>query len=320
MARSIGGLRRDAVLGRPHRDHLPPELAQALDEALAGDEPMHGEKAEVAGPRGALMLQVSTSPLRNPDGGLRGAEVSFLDMTEIERLTAAYEAQQRFAAIGEMAAEVAHQIRNPLAAIQGFADLLRTEIAGSAGKAREFLDDLLKEVRTTEGIVSSFLQLARPTRLELSTLDLGDTVRGLCRAMQPEFDRAGVGLEQDLAAPLAPIRADAKEVEQALANLMRNALEACAKGGRVVVRAAPLIGDGQGVAVRVDDDGAGVPAEILPKLFSPFVTSKARGTGLGLSLAKKFVEAHGGSIALTPLAKGTRAEIRLPAEPGGAGV
>ncbi len=236
-------------------------------------------------------------------------------LTKVERLTAAYETQRRFAAIGEMAAEVAHQIRNPLAAIQGFAGLLKTEI-GRSGRAKEFLNDLLNEVKATERIVSNFLQLASPERLALEPIHVDETVNQVCRAMQAEFDQAGIRLDRAIETPLPVIQADAREVQQALSNLLRNALEACSTGGRVLVRAAAANGASRGVDIAIEDDGAGLAPEIRPKLFTPFVTTKARGTGLGLSLAKKVVEAHGGTIALSPLGpRGTRAEVHLPVKP-----
>ncbi len=321
-AERLLGIRRDALLGTDFKRGLPRPLSQALAETLEGDEPLHGEKialdraGEAAGSGGQVILQVSTARLKAPDGELRGAELMFLDVTEIERLTEAFETQKRFAAIGEVAAEVAHQIRNPLGAMHAFADLLRSEISGN-DKSREYLEDMLKEVTTMEGIVSKFLQYARPSRLELGELDVTEVLRGACREMQPEFDRAKVRLEIAAAQGLSGIRADAKIIHQALINLLRNALESCAPGGAVTARA--FVQDG-GVAVTIEDDGAGISPEVAGRLFAPFVTTKAKGTGLGLSLAKKFVEAHGGVIGLTALAKGARAEIRLPKAPPGMGV
>jgi len=310
-AEELLGQRRGALEGRTFRGLLPPELAQALEETLAGDEPLRAEKATITGPAGSRTFQVSTSVLQDPDGTTGGAEVSFLDVTEIEQLTAAFETQRRFAAIGEMAAEVAHQIRNPLAAIQGFAELLRADLDGK-GKSREYLDDLLKEVRGTEKIVGSFLQYARPSYLELGDVDLNAMCNRIGRSMRPEFDAAGVAVDVAVAPGIPVIRADARSVTQALTNLVRNALDASKRGGRVVLGAAAADG---GVRVTVDDDGSGIPPAIYPRLFTPFVTSKAKGTGLGLSLAKKFVEAHGGTIALASRPQGTRAEIWLPGAP-----
>jgi PAS domain S-box-containing protein len=312
-AESLLGMKRDAALGRDFRGSLPPELASALEDSLAGNEPLRGEKIPVPGTAGIRILRVSTSPISDADGTSKGAEISFLDVTEMEKLTTAFEAQRRFAAIGEMAAEVAHQIRNPLAAIQGFADLMKTELTGS-GKGTEFLEDLLKEVRTTEGIVGNFLLFARPARLVLAPCRIDETVGGVCRAFEPEFERAGVRIGWTAEGTVPVVRADAKLVEQAVANLLRNALEASSRGGSVRVTVSAADTPDQ-VSVSVEDAGAGLAMDIRNKLFTPFVTTKAQGTGLGLSLAKKFVEAHGGTISLTPLTRGTRAMIRLPVEP-----
>jgi len=310
-AERLLGLKRDAALGRRYSAALPAVLAGPLEDALSGGEPIEGEKVALDDGGQVRTLQVSTSPLNAPDGTGRGAEIMFLDVTEVERLTGALEAQKRFAAIGEMAAEVAHQIRNPLAAILFFADLLKKEI-GQRGKSDEFLRDLLNEVRIMEGIVGSFLAYARPQRLDLREVRVANTVTGVCRSMQDEFSRAGVGIENAVPKSLPPIRADENFIQQVFANLIRNALEASKSGGRVTVSGRAE--GGAGVRLAVEDDGSGIPDDIRPRLFMPFVTSKARGTGLGLSLAKKYVEAHGGTISLEPLPKGTRAEVFLPIE------
>lgn len=318
-AEALLGVRRDVLLGASFRGRLPAELAQALDETLAGDEPLKGEKFDIRPADGETrILQVSTSALRDADGSLVGAELSSLDVTELERLTGALESQRRFAMIGEMAAEVAHQIRNPLAAIQGFADLLKSQLNGDV-KSREYLEDLLKEVRATEGIVSSFLAFSKPSRLDLRQVDPAEVVSGTCRAMRPEFAASDIVLSEAIRPPLPVLHADAKSVTQALTNLIRNALEACGRGGRVAV-VAESTAEPSGVLIAVEDDGAGLDPAIRPRLFTPFVTTKARGTGLGLSLARKYIEAHGGTVTLEPMARGTRAEIRLPAVPFAAGV
>jgi PAS domain S-box-containing protein len=310
-AERLLGLKRDGLLGRRYSASLPAVLAGPLEDALSGGEPIEGEKVALDEGGQVRTLQVSTSPLKSPDGVSRGAEIMFLDVTEVERLTGALEAQKRFVAIGEMAAEVAHQIRNPLAAILFFADLLKKEI-GQRGKSDEFLRDLLNEVRIMEGIVGSFLAYARPQRLDLKEVRVEGVVAGICRSMQDEFARAGVRLENAVPGDLPPIRADENFIQQVFGNLLRNALEACVDGGRVAVsgRAEGT----SGVRIAIEDDGSGIPDDIRPRLFMPFVTSKARGTGLGLSLAKKYVEAHGGTISLVPLPKGARAEVFLPME------
>jgi len=307
-------VRRDSLLGRHFKDRLPPELSRIMEDSLSGRDLAQGDKMTMAAGGENRVFQVISTVLRAPDGDMRGAEVSFLDVTEIERLTSALEVQQRFAAIGEMAAAVAHEIRNPLATIQMFAELLRREM-GREGKAGEYLEELLKAVVTVDGITGNFLMYARPLRLSLSRTGINDTVREVCRVIGPEFERAGIDLVTEFAPGIPDVRLDAGVVQQAMMNLLRNALEACEKGGWVAVGTSPAGVVGEGVCVTIEDNGSGIPPEVLPKLFVPFTTTKAKGTGLGLSLAKKFVEAHGGTVSIESLGKGTRARIVLPSEP-----
>jgi len=307
------GLKRDSLLGRPSRGVLPGWLADLLDETRSGGASHQELRLSVPASGGTRIVEVSTTPLRNADGAPRGAEAEFSDRTELEQLTEALEAQKRFAAMGEMAATVAHEVRNPLASIQGFADLLKMEV-GESGKAKEYLGDLLGEVRRMEKIVGSFLLYARPPRPEAAEMDPAEAAREVMKSMRPEFEKAGVKLES--AGSGAPaVRADRKMFQMVLANLLRNALEASQAGSRVLVRVEGANGTSPGVLLTVEDAGSGLAPEIVPKLFTPFTTTKAQGTGLGLSLAKKFVDAHGGAISLTTLDKGTRAEVVFPVDP-----
>ena len=308
------GVVRDDIIGRPHLGVLPGWLSGVLNDTLAGGFVQDGLRISVPTGNGERIVEVSTTPLRDSSGALRGAEAEFSDRTELERLSDALEAQKRFSAIGEMAATVAHEVRNPLASIQGFADLLKMEV-GESGKAREYLGDLLSEVRRMEKIVGSFLVYARPPRPEMSPVEPASVVLEVARSMRGEFEKAGIVLETFGPERVALVRADRKMMQMVLANLLRNSLEASSPGGRVRVGAVEADGSSGGVRFIVEDQGSGLKPEIIPRLFTPFTTTKAQGTGLGLSLSKKFVDAHGGTISISAMDKGARAEVVFPVEP-----
>lgn len=308
------GVVRDSVIGRPLSESLPAWLSGVLSDTLAGGFVQDGLRISVPSGNDERIVEVSTTPLRDSNGELRGAEAEFSDRTELERLSGALEAQKRFSAIGEMAATVAHEVRNPLASIQGFADLLKMEV-GDSGKAREYLGDLLGEVRRMEKIVGSFLVYARPPRPEISPVEPVSVMQEVSRSMRPEFDRAGIILEATGPERVAVVRADRKMMQMVLSNLLRNSLEASSSGGRVVISVADAVGPVAGVRFTVEDGGSGLDPAVIPRLFTPFTTTKAQGTGLGLSLSKKFVDAHGGTISITPMDKGARAEVVFPVEP-----
>jgi PAS domain S-box-containing protein len=308
------GVKRDDIIGRAHREVLPGWLSGILDDTLSGGFVQDGLRISVPAGNGERIVEVSTTPLRDSREALRGAEAEFSDRTELERLSEALEAQKRFSAIGEMAATVAHEVRNPLASIQGFADLLKMEV-GESGKAREYLGDLLAEVRRMEKIVGSFLVYARPPRPEIIPVEPVSVVQEVAKSMRPEFEKAGVKLEIFGAERVSMVRADRKMMQMVLANLLRNSLEASTAGGRVRIGADEAGVSGGGVRFTVEDEGSGLDPEVIPRLFTPFTTTKAQGTGLGLSLSKKFVDAHGGTISLAAMDKGARAEVVFPVEP-----
>jgi len=228
------GVKRDDVIGRPHREVLPEWLSGVLNDTLSGGFVQDGLRITVPSGKDVRIVEVSTTPLRDSGGTPRGAEAEFSDRTELERLSEALEAQKRFSAIGEMAATVAHEVRNPLASIQGFADLLKMEV-GESGKAREYLGDLLGEVRRMEKIVGSFLVYARPPRPEISPVEPVSVVQEVARSMRPEFERNGVVLEVFGPERVVMVRADRKMMQMVLANLLRNSLEASSPGCRVRV-------------------------------------------------------------------------------------
>jgi len=308
------GRKRDDLIGRAYQEAFPGWLAGVINDTLSGGYVQDGLRIAVSTGVAERIVEVSTTPLRDSAGVLRGAEAEFSDQTELERLSEALEAQKRFSAIGEMAATVAHEVRNPLASIQGFADLLKLEV-GDSGKAREYLGDLLGEVRRMEKIVGSFLVYARPPRPDISPVEPVAVVQEVARSMRGEFEKAGVILEVTGPDRVVMVRADRKMMMMVLANLLRNSLEASSAGGRVRLGVTGDGVPGGGVRFSVEDEGSGLDPELLPRLFTPFVTNKAQGTGLGLSLSKKFVDAHGGTISIRAMDKGARAEVVFPVEP-----
>ncbi|MCW8138924.1 MAG: PAS domain S-box protein [Planctomycetota bacterium] len=217
--------------------------------------------------------------------------------------------EEKLRAVQALAASVAHEIRNPLGAIQSSVALLRRDLDVS-GDDRTLLDIVFDETHRIGGIVSQFLDFARPVRPSLEPVDLGDLLREVVTLAERDErarERQVLLLVDDDAA--GPLPLDPGQVKQVLWNLLANALDAARE--RVVVRARALPG---GVEVRVADDGPGMPPEVLARCFEPFRTSKAQGTGLGLTICKRIVEAHGGALRLESApGAGTAASFSLPA-------
>lgn len=256
---------------------------------------------------------------------------------------------ERLAAVGRLAAQITHEVRNPLSSIGLNAELLEDELEDlpDPKAARAMLQSISAEVERLKNITEQYLQLTRFSRaaqrvegddgpvdhappappgvpplppLDRAPCDLGALVLRFASFLAPEAERAGVRLVVDAHAHTdggpAPIAADEGQLRQVLHNLARNALEAL-KGSDAVPRSLVLTvwGDASGVYLSVKDDGPGVPPALKDRLFQPFATGKAHGTGLGLALCRDIVQAHGGTIAITsPLesGRGTAVDIALP--------
>ncbi|RKG64821.1 histidine kinase, partial [Corallococcus sp. CA054B] len=229
--------------------------------------------------------------------------------------------RDRLAALGEMAAGLAHEIRNPLGAIKGAAQCLDPrKLPGEDG---EFLDVIVEEVNRLNGVVTAFLDYSRPLKQNFGPTDLNEVVTRTMRLIQNDMPpTAELAVELDLRLPRA--EGDAEQLKQVLINLVQNAVQALGpQPGRITVRTEKpeRFGDlrsagSEFVEVRVSDTGPGIPADQQPHIFVPFFTTKQKGTGLGLAICQRIVKNHGGSISVqSKVGEGTAFIIRLPALP-----
>jgi two-component system sensor histidine kinase HydH len=210
--------------------------------------------------------------------------------------------RDRLAALGQMAAGLAHEIRNPLGSIKGAAQFLQpigAQLADS--NTKEFLDIIVEEVNRLNKIVSQFLDYARPYRGDQTPLDVNDVVRKTLHLVEKEEGVARIEISNNLVEGLPPVRADAEQLRQVFLNLAINALQAMPSGGRLQVSTSMRRSTRRGAAaafleVRFRDTGTGIPAGDGRNLFIPFFTTKEKGTGLGLPISQRIIENHGGTI------------------------
>ncbi len=218
---------------------------------------------------------------------------------------------ERFAAIGELSALVAHGIRNPLAGIKAAAQYAELDLPAEHA-LRENLVDIITEVDKLEGRIKALLDFARPFEPHPTPCDVGQIVQDALTSLRTQITAQGIAVKSEIDPSLPAVQLDYAQIEQVLLALMSNAIEAMPRGGHLTVSATPTP-DHQRLRLVVADTGPGIHPEQIPHLFDLFVTAKPSGTGLGLAFAKKIVELHGGRIsAASQLALGSRFTIELP--------
>jgi two-component system, NtrC family, sensor histidine kinase HydH len=225
--------------------------------------------------------------------------------------------QERFAALGEMAAVLAHEIRNPLGAIKGLAQFLGEKRAADPQQL-EMTRTIADEATRLERLVNDLLTYARPRLPNCQPTDLPGVLNEVLRLVGPAANAAGVAYRLDVVGNAFPISADAEQLKQLFGNLVLNAIQAMPAGGRLTLTQRPLDGKSRtlrAVEVVVEDTGSGISEADLSRIFEPFYTTRSKGTGLGLAICTQITAAHGGTIRVARTGpKGTTILVTLPVE------
>jgi signal transduction histidine kinase len=266
------------------------------------------------------MAVVGTGRLDHPIRATSKDEIgdlarAFAGMTQqLQRAQAQLVQAGKLASIGEMAAAVAHGMRNPLASLRASAQLARRH--PEAATAREQLDAIVEQVDRLDRRISHLLSFARPAPYHPLVERLPQLVDGLIPSFAEPLKERKVELELDLPSELPEVRVDPMQLEQAIVEIVSNAIDAMPSGGTLRIAARAGRGeDGQNeVVLEIADTGRGIAPEVLSQVCEPFFTTRAEGTGLGLAIAKRYVEQNGGALELeSTLGKGTAVRLRLPA-------
>ena len=303
------------VVGRPI-DQVVPNLRALFDLVPAHNPLRRGEVVyETSGaPR---ILGVSLSPLMDAGGNMMGRIVSFQDLTELRRMEAVVTRSERLAAVGRLAAGIAHEIRNPLAAISGSIELLAQGQSADTGREnKELMGIVLTEVSRLNTLITDLLDFARPRSPETQPLDLSASLGEMLRVFEHDKHLDGARVELVAGEPVW-ISADAGQLRQVMWNLLRNAAQASPPGAAITVEVDvdPSGGDKR-ARVKVRDRGPGIPPEHRAHIFEPFFSTKKGGTGLGLATVHRIVEEHHGQIEIEqPQDGGTAFTVRLPLAP-----
>ncbi len=270
------------------------DLTKLIGECLSTGTIFRREEVEHLPPAGdSRHLGVTISPIRRGEGKISGAICLLTDLTELAALQQRMRLKENLAALGELSAGIAHEFKNALATISGYAQMIEES---SEAEALDYAKRILEQTRNITHVVTEFLKYARPleipdenvalqTVVERVVAEVGEAVPQVRIRCEGTFEEAG---------------GDEGLLRQALLNLARNAAEACALaegGGRVEVRGDVVYGEAMGLQrISISDNGPGIPPDVLPKLFRPFFTTKAKGTGLGLAVVQKIIVQHGGQV------------------------
>jgi PAS domain S-box-containing protein len=327
-ARRLFGLKRgQTVIGVPYatilRDH--PDIVRVLGGAF--ELKSLPNRAELRLKSTDTVIGYTLSLVRDEDEQPVGAAMFFKDLTHVEQMEERERLRDRLAAVGEMAAVMAHEIKNPLAGIEVLAGLLRRK-APDNREVQSLVNDIISEAKMANAIVQEVLAFVRPVRLQVDRTSLADAVSSAVVLADGKATRGNILVDVELPPELPTLGADLHQLTQMFGNLLINAYEALDGRGRIEITArlahaadeGALLPDGltpvPTVIVDITDDGPGMPAEIAEKIFNPFFTTKAQGSGLGLAIVRKIVDAHDGRIDMTTAdGRGTRFRVTLPIEP-----
>ena len=316
-AEAIVGLSREQVRAAP----LPRLLAErswheALVRSLEMGETTVGATHDVVRPEGSSVpVEVSTAPLRDSEGRIRGAVATLLDVSSLRQMEDRIRQLDRLAALGRFASSVAHELRNPLTGIAtGVQYLSRGFPPGD--ERHESVSFILREVVRLNTIIQDLFTATKPREILPRPTRIADVVEWAVRGLNPTIESSGVRIERPGADTWPTVMADADQLQQVLLNLILNAVQASPPGGVVTIRAFEHAGEPPSVVLQVEDAGHGILSDQLARVFEPFFTTRPKGTGLGLFVAHGIVQRHGGTLDVESAAgKGTRFRVVLPGAP-----
>jgi two-component system sensor histidine kinase HydH len=320
-ARSMLSLSGDAQ-GRAVNDVVgiePPEDREAVARVIAGSAGPLEAETRVAVGGASVPIALSASPLTGESGERAGAVLLFQDLRELEALREEVERERHLASLGRLAAGVAHEVRNPLSSLKGFAQLFRARFAPGSQEERH-ADIMIEEVERLDRVVEELLDFARPSRPDRGPTDVNALVRESVELVSEDAAFRKISVQTRLGENLPAALVDARQIRQALLNLLLNGIEAAGDGGTVTIETAAAPGAGGGVTIGVRDNGPGMEPDEIQRIFEPFYTTKPDGTGLGLTIVSRILEQNGARVSVTSAkGRGSTFSMRLPAASGPAG-
>jgi len=312
-------------IGRPFQEVLGdvPEVLRVLQQAFDGNDLPN--RAEMRLRKTGRAMGYTLSHIHDDTGRMVGATLFFKDLTKVEQMEERERLRDRLAALGEMAAAIAHEVKNPLASIEVMAGVLKRQMTDHE-EALETLNDIIKEAKMANSIVVEVLEFVRPIQLQVERAALDEVLKDSITLAEGKMRRGAVSIDTVIETDVPEMLADPHQLRQLFSNLLANAFEALGGEGHVDLRAWLLPGEDEPVGaadpqppqvvVEVRDSGPGITADDMERIFSPFFSTKPQGTGLGLAIVRKVVDAHDGHIdAVSAPGRGATFRVTLPVVP-----
>lgn len=310
VAEEILGIKEDRVVGLAPTAVLPVQLGEIIEQTGTGGKGPYRRELSLRRDDGRIrsLLLAALAVVDSEDRHV-GTMLLIQDVSEVKQLEEELKRNERLAALGEMAAGVAHELRNPLSSIKGLAVLLKSRFS-EAGPDRETADILVREVERLNRSIGELLDFARPDRLEKKKVSLTGILEKAISLIRLDADSTGVAISTAFAADPDFVHADQDKLNQVFLNLFLNSIQAMPAGGRLGISTSL---EEERLICKVEDTGCGIDAALLPRVFDPYVTTKSDGTGLGLAMSVKIVEEHGGKIEIkSSSGQGTTVRLSLP--------
>ena len=319
-AQRVTGLQHDELLNQPFT-RLPAPMEQTLRTILEQGQRLVNREIQLARRSEEIVLRCGGAVFKSQAGKTLGALLVFSDMTDIKKLEQQVRRSDRLASVGTLSAGMAHEIKNPLVALKTFTQLLPERYDDQ--DFRETFSRLVHhEVERIDSIVNQLLEFSRPAKPNLTQVPLHTVVQHSLKLMSEEALKKKVALSRHLEAPVDTIMGDKHQLQQILLNLLLNALDSMAQGGRLTVSTAVVQGQysptpdavpGDYIRLDIADTGSGIAPEALPHIFDPFFTTKSNGTGLGLTVAHGIILEHSGMVDVeSRVGQGTIFHIFFP--------
>ncbi|MGY0446782.1 two-component system sensor histidine kinase AtoS [Escherichia coli] len=314
-AEVITGYQRQELVGQPYSMLFDNTqfYSPVLDTLEHGTEHVALE-ISFPGRDRTIELSVTTSRIHNTHGEMIGALVIFSDLTARKETQRRMAQAERLATLGELMAGVAHEVRNPLTAIRGYVQILRQQTSDLIHQ--EYLSVVLKEIDSINKVIQQLLEFSRPRHSQWQQVSLNALVEETLVLVQTAGVQARIDFISELDNELSPINADRELLKQVLLNILINAVQAISARGKIRIRTWQYSDSQQ--AISIEDNGCGIDLSLQKKIFDPFFTTKASGTGLGLALSQRIINAHQGDIRVASLlGYGATFTLILPINPQG---